>query len=71
MRVRTEQLFQTTEALRKRVEQLESINNDLVQALRLANSEVVKLAQRVRRLENALEAEGRDQVHQEGDEQDR
>ena len=71
MRVRTEQLFQTSEALRKRVEHLESINDGLVQALRLANSEVVKLAQRIRRLEDALEAEGRHQVHQEGDFEDR
>ena len=71
MRVRAEQLFQTSEALRRRIEHLEAINNDLVQALRLANSEIVKLAQRVRRLEDALEAEGRDQFHQEGQEQGR
>jgi 16S rRNA G527 N7-methylase RsmG len=96
MRIRTEQLFQMIESLRRRmerhaeavyraeetigvfrnrVERLERINGDLAiaatRALQSANDQVVILAQRVRRLENALEGEGRDQVHEEGDEQGR
>ena len=78
MRVRAEQLFQTSEALRKRVEELERRVEELQlacgafeRALLVSNRDNVSLAKSVRRLENALEAEGRGQVHQEGQEQGR
>jgi phosphopantothenate synthetase len=54
MRVRTDELFRASEALRRRVEELEAINRDMVKALRLANDQTVNLARRVQYVENRL-----------------
>jgi hypothetical protein len=54
MRVRTDYLFRTTEALRKRIEELELANSALIQALRTANNDNVSLARRVQYVENKL-----------------
>jgi hypothetical protein len=60
-------LFRTSEALRRRVEELEGVLAELHGALKMANDQNLYLAKRVRRLENALGSEGRDEVHEEGE----
>jgi hypothetical protein len=67
MRVSTTALFQGLDGLRRTVDELQ-------EALKASNDEVVRLAKRVKFLEesiNAVEAEGRNEVHQEGDIEDR
>jgi hypothetical protein len=54
MRVRAEALFQSAEALRKRVEELEQVVAEMHGALRMANDSNLYLAKRVRELEDRL-----------------
>lgn len=53
-RMRTEALFRSTEALRKRVEELELANAALQQALRTSNNDNVSLAKRLKYIEERL-----------------
>jgi septal ring factor EnvC (AmiA/AmiB activator) len=52
MRVRAEALFQSAEALRKRVEELELQVRVMDHALKLANNDNVALAKRIKELED-------------------
>jgi hypothetical protein len=50
----TDELSLANEALRRRIEELEAVNRDVVKALRLANDQSVNLAKRVRYIEDRL-----------------
>jgi predicted nuclease with TOPRIM domain len=56
VRVRSESLFQSAEALRKRVEELEQVVAEMHGALRMANDNNLYLAKRVKELEDRLGA---------------
>jgi len=58
MRIKTEELFRQTEALRRRVEELETGNNLLTKALLRSNDEIQRLANRVKYAEQRLQGLG-------------